>query len=372
MTRVAVTGSDGFLGKETALFLERHDGYTVHRIPRRTSEAVLTQILEASDVVIHLAGVNRTAREQDFIQTNINFTQHIIDKLLAIGRPIPILFSSSIQAELSTAYGHSKRAAEEVLEAYANKNKAPVACFRLPNIFGAGGRPNYNSVVTTFCHNIARNHPIVVDDPVREINLIYIGDVVRLFSRAITNIHESSSGFFFAPIEPVYKKTLGQLAELINYFHQSRKICVIPNLHDRFTFLLHSVFTSSLPPDGLSINPKIHKDNRGSLFELIKSNSMGQVFVSTTKPGVTRGNHFHFRKIEKYCVIQGKALISLRELSSDRKVDYQVSGDNVEIIDIPTGFTHSIKNTGEEDLVTLFWANEIFSQESPDTYVEEV
>ena len=286
-----------------------------------------------------------------------------------LDRAIPIILSSSIQAILPNEYGKSKLAAEQRLKLYAERNQVGVRVFRFANVFGKWCRPNYNSVVATFCHNIAHGLPVQINNPEAPIQLVYIDDVVHAILREIAVV---PTGFAFAEAGPVHETTVGALANLLYGLEEARHSCILPNLGDPLVKKLNSTYLSYLDLVQLPVPANLKSDERGSLFELIKSHTAGQIFVSTTKSGKKRGNHYHDTKVEKFCVISGQARISFRLIDSDQVHHIDVSGSAIQIIDIPPGHTHSIENTGVADCVTLFWANEIFNPDAPDTYFLEV
>jgi UDP-2-acetamido-2,6-beta-L-arabino-hexul-4-ose reductase len=368
LVTVAVTGSRGFIGKNLLEALARREDIVV-RTYDVDSIGDLRSLLEGVDIVYHLAGVNRPQTESEFEEGNVSFTRELIDNLVQMSQKPTVVFSSSIQAELDNPYGLSKKKAEDLLTEYQSQTGAPVYIYRLPGVFGKWSRPNYNTVVATFCHNIARGLGIQVSDPERVIELAYIDDVVKGFvgilSKPVRNLH-------YCQVTPTYEVSLGDLAELIYSFRNSRTSLHIPDFQDRFNQCLYATYLSFLPEDDFSYHPELKSDQRGNLAELIKSPHFGQIFVSTTRPGITRGNHYHNTKTEKFIVVKGQADIYFRHIHSDQVLTYRVSGGQPEIVDIPPGYTHSIKNVGEDELVVLFWANQVFDPDDPDTYFCEV
>jgi UDP-2-acetamido-2,6-beta-L-arabino-hexul-4-ose reductase len=277
------------------------------------------------------------------------------------------VLSSSTQATLDNPYGVSKRLAEETVFAFGSETGARVAIFRFPGVFGKWCRPNYNSVVATFCYNIAHDLPITISDPAREIELIYIDDVIAAFIKVMDG-QRPSQGDQFCYVEPTFHVTLGNLAETIRSFRESRNTLLFPAIWDRFTRSLYATYVSYLPNNDFGYHLMQRVDQRGELTELFKSFHFGQVFVSRTRPGITRGNHYHDTKVEKFAVLEGEAVIRLRHILGPDVIDYPVSGKNFQVVDIPPGYTHSIENVGQTDLIVLFWADEIFDPSSPDTY----
>jgi UDP-2-acetamido-2,6-beta-L-arabino-hexul-4-ose reductase len=286
-------------------------------------------------------------------------------------RQTPLVLASSVQAELDNPYGHSKKQAEEAVLRYHADSSAPVYIYRLPNVFGKWSRPNYNTVVATFCHNVSRSIPVQVSHPDRPLHLVYIDDVVHAFV-AIASRQRHDMMRTRYEVGPVYATTVGALHDLIVSFHEGRKQSLIPDLSNPFTKYVYSTYTSFLDTHTLGYPVEMKHDDRGWLFELVKSPYAGQIFVSRTKPGITRGNHYHDTKIEKFCVIQGEGVIRFRHVLGDQIIEYPVNDRAISIVDIPPGYTHSIENTSAGDMITLFWANEIFDAERPDTYFVKV
>jgi UDP-2-acetamido-2,6-beta-L-arabino-hexul-4-ose reductase len=292
-----------------------------------------------------------------------------VDALEKIQRPVPIIFSSSIQAELDNDYGKSKRAAEERLRAYSQRTGAPVRIFRFANIFGKWCRPNYNSAVATFCYNIAHGLPIAIHDPGAPLRLVYIDDVIEAIVR---ELKAELKGFAYVSAEPAYETTVGQVAQMIQDIHEKCRNGFIGDYSDSFYKKLATTYLSYVDIPSLAIAPEMKRDERGWLFELIKSEKAGQIFISSTKPGKVRGNHYHDTKVEKFCLVKGKARISLRKVNSSEQYAFDVDDNSIQIVDIPPGYTHAIQNTGTEDCIVLFWANEVMDPTRPDTYRLEV
>lgn len=368
--KILVTGSKGFVGKNLIAELKNR-GYTdILEFDIDTDKCLLDEFTKKCQFVFHLAGVNRPKDEKEFMEGNFGFTSELLELLKKHNNKAPVLFTSSIQAERDNLYGLSKKAAEDLVFKYGSDNAVKVLIYRLPNLFGKWCRPNYNSVVATFCHNIARDLDIKINDPNIELTLCYIDDVVNEFISALHG-KETRNGAF-CKVPKTYKVKLGELAEKIYSFRKSRDTLIMPSLQNEFDRALYGTYLSYLEEDKFSYKLKKNEDNRGWLTEFIKSESMGQIFISKTKPGITRGNHWHHTKAEKFLVIQGEAVIRFRKIDSDEIIEYRVSGDVPEVVDIPTGYTHSIENVGKEDVITLFWASEIFNPEKPDTYWLEV
>ncbi len=365
MKNCLVTGANGFVGRNLCSSLELREDVKVLKYDINNTKQDLEEYLKQADFVFHLAGVNRPKNDGEFITGNANLTQDIVDILKSNGKSTPILLSSSIQAQKDNPYGKSKKMAEDAVLEYGKTATAYV--YRFPNLFGKWSRPNYNSVVATFCHNIAHDLPIQINDENYLLPLCYVDDVVRECMKCLDGKKRiASDGFCHA--ETTYQITLGELAEKIRSFKEIRETSVIPDMADNFTRILHSTYLSYLEEDNFSYFPTLHSDDRGWLFELIKQPHAGQIFVSLTKPGITRGNHYHHTKVEKFAVAQGEAVIRFRKIDSDEVLEYRVSGDKPEIVDIPPGYTHNIENIGDTDVLTLFWSCELFDPDNPDTY----
>ncbi|MDJ9034540.1 NAD-dependent epimerase/dehydratase family protein [Clostridium perfringens] len=368
--KILVTGAKGFIGKNLVSTLEREDKYEIICIDRENSKEELEKGVLNSDFIVHLAGINRPKNEEEFFKGNTGLTEEIIEILKKNNKNTSILITSSIQADLDNAYGQSKKGAEEALIKYMADTKGNVFIFRLPNVFGKWCRPNYNSAIATFCHNIARGEEVWISDPSKEMTLVYIDDVVRNIKNVIDNEKTYIPGYQNVDIE--HKATLGEIVDLINSFKESRKSLMIPNMENELTKKLYSTYLSYLPEKDFSYPLKMNVDNRGSFTEFIKSKDRGQVSVNISKPGITKGNHWHDTKNEKFLVVSGEGVIRFRKVDSEEIIEYKVSGEKLEVVDIPVGYTHSIINTGERDMVTIMWVNEIFNPEKPDTIYLEV
>jgi len=367
--KILVTGAGGFIGKNLVFELENRN-FEVFKFGKNGSEDQLREFLRRSDFVFHLAGVNRPKETKEFETGNRGFTERLVQLIKEQKRALPVVYTSSIQAKLDNPYGISKREAEKILFQYGRDTGAPVYIYRLPNVFGKWSRPNYNSAIATFCYNIARNLPITVNDPDVVMNLVYIDDVIREFVKAIDGKANVRDVFCEVPV--VHQKRLGEIVDLIYSFKRSREEKSIPDMSDPFTKKLYSTYLSFLPEDQFSYKLKMNIDRRGSFTEFIKTADRGQVSVNISKPGITKGNHWHHTKNEKFLVVYGKGVIRFRKPDSDHVIEYYVSGDNLEVIDIPPGYTHNIENLGDTDMVTIMWANEMFDPENPDTYFLEV
>jgi len=362
---VLIIGAKGFLGRNLAVQLfERKDCETTV-CGREDSEEDLRNSLFKADLIFLLAGVNRPADPSEFESGNAGFAEKVCQIIRTSERSPKIIFSSSIQAELSNPYGVSKKNAERILLQFAADTGACVRIYRLKNLFGKWGRPNYNSVTATFCHNIANDLPIAVSDPAREIDLTYVDDVVAAF---LSEIDDPCSGAELITDVRSYRIRLDDLAGRIQAFDDMRATLVAPDFSVWFNRALYATYLSYVPPAALRHSLEIKADNRGSLAEFIKEKHFGQIFVSRTRPGITRGNHYHHTKVEKFFVVEGEGLIRMRAVEGGPIKEYLVKGSEYLVIDIPPGLTHSITNVGSNEMVTLFWSSELFDPDHPDTY----
>ncbi|OZM56406.1 capsular biosynthesis protein [Lottiidibacillus patelloidae] len=367
---ILVTGAKGFIGKNLIAEL-RNKGYSdIFEFSRETDSSLLDEYCQKADFVFHLAGVNRPKEQTEFMEGNFGFTSKLLETLKRNQNRCPVMISSSTQAALDNPYGKSKKAGEELLFNYSKETEAKVLVYRLPNVFGKWCKPNYNSAVATFCHNIARDIPITVNDRSAEMNLVYIDDVVEELINGL-NGKENIVGDL-CEIPTVHSITLGEIVDLIYSFKNSREERSIPDMSNAFNKKLYSTYLSYLPEDQFSYDLKMNVDNRGSFTEFIKTPDRGQVSVNVSKPGITKGNHWHHTKNEKFLVVSGKGVIRFRKIDSDEVIKYYVSGEKLEVLDIPTGYTHNIENLGDTDMVTVMWANEYFDPERPDTFFLEV
>ena len=370
--KVLVTGAKGFIGKNLITELEQRENVEVLPYDIDTPQEMLEQYCADCDFVFNLAGVNRPEHTEEFMEGNFGFATSLVEALRRNGNTCPIMNSSSIQAALENPYGKSKKAGEDMLFAYGQEVGAEIYIYRFPNVFGKWCRPNYNSAVATFCHNIAHGLPIQVNDRSTVMHLVYIDDVVEELLQALDrHPHVNLDRYCFVPA--VHEVTLGEIVNLLYSFRESRNNFMIPNLCEgSFEKKLYSTYLSYLPEQEFSYPLTMHVDERGSFTEILKSADRGQVSINISKPGITKGNHWHHTKNEKFIVVSGKGLIRFRKHGSEEIIEYHVSGEKLEVVDIPTGYTHSIVNEGDTDLVTLMWCNECFNPGKPDTIYEPV
>ena len=371
MRKVLITGAKGFIGRNIVAELEKERDMELLKVDVDLNASEFERFLGEADFVLHLAGVNRPVDESEFVSGNAELTAWLTRMLSSRADPPPVLLTSSVQSDLDNAYGQSKRAAENAVFQYGREQAVDVYVYKLPNMFGKWSRPNYNSVVATFCHNIARGLPIQINDPERRLTLCYIDDLLASVRAALGGTLEPGADGYCA-VEKTYETTLGELAEQILAFRDSRQTLFMPPLKG-LAKALYSTYLSCLEPDDFAYELTAHSDVRGSFYELMKTSESGQTSVSTTAPGVTRGNHWHHTKVEKFIVVSGQACIRFRKIGSSDVEEYRVSGDKPEAVDIPAGYTHSLTNTSESEvLITLIWANELFDEKNPDTFYEEV
>lgn len=365
---ILITGAKGFIGQNLKVHLEQNKSYHVMPYDQDSSLDDLDAYTKCADFVVHLAGVNRPENPNEFMEGNFGFTSTLLNHLIKHKNRAPILISSSIQALLNNPYGESKKAGEDLLINYGKEHDVKVYIYRFPNVFGKWCRPNYNSVVATFCYNITHDIPISISNPDNELNLFYIDDLIASISQLI----ESGSDTVFQEVSPVHPIKLGELAELIKSFHASRSNLSIPKTDDLLTKKLYATYLTYVPKDHFKYPLKMNVDHRGSFTEVIKTLDRGQVSINISKPGITKGNHWHHTKNEKFLVVYGKGMIRFRHVITNEIVEYHVSGELLEVVDIPPGYTHNIENIGDTDMVTLMWVNEIYDQNRPDTIFLEV
>ncbi|WP_027087197.1 capsular polysaccharide biosynthesis protein CapF [Cohnella panacarvi] len=368
--KILVTGAQGFIGRNLIAELRNRKYTEIFEYGKHSSASSLDEFCKEADFVFHLAGVNRPKEPSEFTKGNYGLTASLLESLKKHGNACPVLISSSIQAELDNPYGVSKKASEDLLSLYTDLTGAKTLIYRLPNVFGKWCKPNYNSAVATFCHNIAHDLPIMVNDPSVIMNLVYIDDVVEEFINAMNGKENTSGNYCRVPVS--YKVSLKEIVDLLNSFKESRENRSIPNVSDPLTKKLYCTYLSFLPKGGFSYDLKMNIDHRGSFTEFLKTPDRGQVSVNISKPGITKGNHWHHTKCEKFLVVSGRGVIRFRGIDSYEIIEYFVSGDKLKVVDIPPGFTHNIENLGDTDMVTIMWVNEFFDPEKPDTHFLEV
>ena len=382
--KILVTGAKGFIGRNLVSQLHNiqdgkalkfgilgKKGLTVYEYDMDSDPSELDIYCSQSDFVINLAGVNRPREESEFMEGNFGFASMLLNTLKKYGNTCPVMISSSTQAALDNPYGESKRAGEQLLLDYGKETGAKILIYRFPNVFGKWCRPNYNSAVATFCNNIARDIAIQVNNPSVVMNLVYIDDVVDELISALYGKEHRIGKYCEVPV--VYTISLGSIVELIKSFRQMSETLAVPDLSDAFTRKLYSTYLSYLPKERFCYPLKMNVDERGSFTEIIRTSDRGQFSVNISKPGITKGQHWHHSKNEKFVVMSGHGLIQLRKIGTEEVINFEVSSEKIEVVEMIPGYTHNIINLSEtEDLVTFMWCNECFDPNRPDTYFEKV
>jgi len=363
--RVLVTGANGFIGKNLLMRLQEKGGVQVIPFTREHSADSLASLLEGVDWVFHLAGINRPQNDEEFVTGNLGLTEQLCSAVKACGRVVPIVYTSSIQAEYENEYGKSKRAAEDALLALKRECNNPVFLYRLPNVFGKWARPNYNSVVATFCHNLARDLAIEIHNPSAVLNLVYVDDVVDSFIALLEGAESQSD---YVDVKTQYQITLQELADQIDRFRHMRDHLITEPVGIGLVRALYSTYVSYLPPDRFTYSVQQHGDARGIFVEMLKTPDSGQFSFFTAYPGITRGGHYHHTKTEKFLVIKGKARFRFRHMLTGEFYELYTSEDKSEIVETVPGWTHDVTNVGDQELICMLWANEIFDRERPDTF----
>jgi len=369
--RILVTGANGFIGQNLMLRLRSLPNFVVDTFFHSDPVTQLPLLVARADAVVHLAGVNRPLDHAEFVSGNVDLTQALVDALRRDGRGLPVIYTSSTQAEHNNPYGQSKAQAEALLRGYAAATQAAVHIYRLPNVFGKWCRPNYNSAVATFCHNIARDRPIKVNDPLAPLTLVYIDDVVDAFIQVLCSpaSHATSD---FARVSVEYPTTVGEVAQLIGSFKSSRQNLVTERVGQGLVRALYATYLSYLPTDAFAYSLVPHADVRGVFVEMLKTPDCGQFSYFTAHPGITRGGHYHHSKNEKFLIVRGTGRFGFRHMVSGEKIELVVSSQTPQIVETIPGWAHDITNIGDEEMIVLLWANEIFDREHPDTIASEV
>ncbi|OIQ18367.1 MAG: hypothetical protein BM556_08895 [Bacteriovorax sp. MedPE-SWde] len=368
--KIVITGSNGFVGKNFINRLNQLEISNYIEITKDASESLLKSSIKDADVIFHFAGVNRSEKKDDFESVNSNLTQRIANIIKEDDtKERLVILSSSLQVHKKGIYGESKLAGENALTTGLENTKSKYLIYRFTNIFGKWCRPNYNSVIATFCHNISRGIEIKINDENSMLKLLYIEDLI---DQVLKDIENKKLNEIIEETEVEYSVSLGDLANTLVAFNESRNSLLVPDFSNLLVKKLYSTYLSYLPEDKFDYQVQCYNDDRGSLFEIAKSHQFGQIFFSTTNPGVTRGNHYHNTKVEKFIVVKGEAMIRFRHVMNNKVLEYKVAGSEARIVDIPIGYTHSIENIGNEELCVIFCSNEIFDRDNPDTFFEEV
>ena len=368
--KVLITGANGFVGKNLRSFLSLNKEIEVFNYDIDSTLEDLDKYTSECDFVFHLAGVNRPKDPKEFMEGNFGFTSTLLHKLKQYNNKAPIMISSSIQAELDNDYGKSKKAGEELIFSYGKENNVKVYVYRFPNLFGKWCRPNYNSVIATFCNNIAHDEEITINDESKELTLAYIDDVCEEIMKCLNDSPTMDGKYSIVPV--TYTKTLGYIANLIKSFKNNSKGIMVPSTGDEFTKKLYATYISYVPLSQMVVDLEEHKDERGLFCELIRTKECGQVSVSTTNPNIVRGGHYHETKMERFIVIKGKAKIEFEHIITHEKIEFIVSDEKLQYVTIPVGYQHRVNNIGDGELVLIMWANELFDEKRSDTYVMEV
>lgn len=370
--KVLITGANGFVGKNLQLHLAERKDVQVVCFTREHSVAQLPELLREVDFVFHLAGINRPQDPQEFAAGNADLTRALCEAVASLvattGKRVPVVYTSSTQAARDNPYGLSKRAAEEALFALQRSHGAPVHVFRLPNVFGKWCKPNYNSAVATFCHNIARDLPIQINDPAAPVTLVYIDDVVGRFLQLMDGAEAAFDAEGFATVAPQYSTTVGELARQIQAFKDSRGTLMTERVGAGLVRALYATYVSYLPVEAFTYTVPQHGDPRGVFVEMLKTPDCGQFSFFTAHPGITRGGHYHHTKTEKFLVIKGQARFKFRHMQTGQTHELVTHGDKAEIVETVPGWTHDITNVGTDEMVVMLWANEVFDRARPDTY----
>lgn len=361
--RIVITGGDGFIARNLRVHLAERGYSDVVSVTRATREAELCDALAGADFVFHLAGINRPKHPDELDEGNRGLTEFVCARLLESGRAVPIALSSSTQAALDNAYGQSKRAAEQVIERYAAASGANAFILRLTNVFGKWSRPNYNSAVATFCHNVARGIPIMINDPAAPLRLLYVDDAVD----AMIGLLDTTTTPGFIDVGPVYETTVGEVATTIESFATSRSTLVMAPVGVGLTRALYATYVSYLPPADFTYDLRSHADPRGVFVEMLKTPDCGQFSFFTAGPGITRGEHYHHTKTEKFLVVKGTARFGFRHILTNEMHEVVTHGSTPRVVETVPGWAHNITNVGEDDMIVLLWANEVFDPQRPDT-----
>lgn len=369
--KVLITGSNGFIAKNLIVRLNEVNDFQTVTFSRQTSERQLINIVADVDAVVHLAGVNRPPLPEEFITGNTGLTQSLCEALLDSGRSVPVIFTSSIQAAQDNPYGKSKIAAESALRDYAAQSGAAVYIYRLPNVFGKWCKPNYNSAVATFCHNIVNGLPIQINDSNASLSLVYVDDVIDEFIHVLKNKPPVDTRYFYSvPVQ--YQTTVGELAQQLEAFRDSRTTLVSEKVGTGLIRALYSTYMSYLPATAFAYEVPKFSDPRGDFVEMLKTKDSGQFSYFTAHPGITRGGHYHHSKTEKFLVIKGQARFGFRNILTDETYELITTGELPKIVETIPGWSHDITNIGQDEMIVMLWANEIFDHASPDTIASKV
>jgi UDP-2-acetamido-2,6-beta-L-arabino-hexul-4-ose reductase len=362
--RILITGANGFIGKNLTIRLGELANFEIIRFERGDAVGLLSEKMKQADAIVHLAGENRPKDVSDFAAVNAGLTETVCTAIAASGRKIPLILTSSTQAELDNPYGRSKKAAEQAVKKLAVKAGNPAVIYRLPGVFGKWCRPNYNSVVATFCYNVANGLPLQINDPQVRLRLVHVDDVINEFLSALAAMQ---AGLRWGIVEPEYTVTVGELAAQIEAFRCCRTNLLAERVGTGLVRALYSTYLSYFPKEKFSYELPCHSDERGMFVEMLKTYDSGQFSFFTAHPGVTRGGHYHHAKTEKFLVLKGAARFSFRHVLTGETWEIFTSGERPQVVETVPGWTHDITNIGNEEMVVMLWANEIFDREHPDT-----
>jgi UDP-2-acetamido-2,6-beta-L-arabino-hexul-4-ose reductase len=370
ITPILITGAQGFLAKNLIATLQGHGFTRLLLVDKTTPAEVYDRFVQQAQFIFHFAGVNRPLQETEFIEGNVDAVEALLARIKKFASKAPLVVASSMQAMHDNPYGRSKKAGEDLVLKFASLNQHPVYIYRFTNIFGKWAKPNYNSVVATFCYNIARNLSITIHNDHAKISLIYVDDVIAEMMRCLDGKVTTIDGIL--RVLPEYDLSVGDLARTIKRFKDNRLQLKLENQSDPLTKKLYATYLSYVEDTAFIYDLTMHADHRGSFTEMIKTSQEGQISVNISKPGITKGNHYHHTKNEKFIVVSGEARIRFRKVGEHTITEYHVSGKKIQVVDIPPGYAHSIVNVGQDDLITIMWASEVYNPEHPDTYPMEV
>lgn len=362
--KIVVTGAKGFIGKNLCVVLREHGYQDIVEVDRETSREELAHVLNEAEFVYHLAGINRPKDDTEFQQGNADLTCFITEQLQQLGKQVPLVVSSSTQAERDNAYGQSKRLAEQSVEQYGVNTGAAYYIYRFPNVFGKWCKPNYNSFVATFCYNTLNGLDITINDPSAPVTLVYIDDVCH----SLISLLDGSASGGFKSVLPEYQTTVGEVADLLRGFKDSRDNLVTENVGTGLTRALYSTFLSYMSPEQFSYAIPSYGDERGVFSEMLKTKEAGQFSFFTAHPGITRGGHYHHTKNEKFLVVKGKALFKFEHIATGERYELQTDSSSPRVVETVPGWSHDITNIGDEEMIVMLWANEIFDRKAPDTF----
>jgi UDP-2-acetamido-2,6-beta-L-arabino-hexul-4-ose reductase len=373
--RILITGANGFIGSNLRCHLNERSNIDLVTFTREHSDDTLSELLEGVDWVFHLAGANRPQNPEEFFASNAGLTEKLCLAIKSTNKHIPVVFTSSIQADYDNDYGRSKTAAEEVLLQLQQDTGNPVFIYRLANVFGKWARPNYNSVVATFCHNISHDLPIHINDPSATVRMLYIDDLMHSFMELFDSVTSKNSDIeksVYVNVTPEYHVSVGELADLLYRFKSTRDDLITEKVGKGMIRALYSTFISYLPPKSFTFSVNQHGDERGIFVEMLKTQDSGQFSFFTSHPGITRGGHYHHSKTEKFLVIRGRARFRFRNILTNEFYEIFTSDKVSQIIETVPGWSHDVTNVSDEELICMLWANEVFDPSKPDTFTSVV